>query len=165
MIALVLIILSGHLLFGAFTMPLYWGYEELNVRALRRCICFKQLKVYENNHLTHVLELLVMVFALKTWIHNLHGVLCGKYTNHQCPKYLFSQQDLNIKKGRWLEFIIIIILVRKAPSKVGFGVGMMYADLPPILERLFPRLGHWAKLPQDLKGRWLELIKDYVSTL
>ena len=42
----------------------------------------KQLKPYENNYLTHGLELAIVVFALKIRRHYFYGVSCKIYTNH-----------------------------------------------------------------------------------
>ena len=42
-----------------------------------------QFKDYEKNYLTHDLELVAMVFALKIWRHYLYGVHCDIYTDHK----------------------------------------------------------------------------------
>ena len=36
----------------------------------------RQLKPYEQNYLTHNLELAIVVFALKIWRHYLYGETC-----------------------------------------------------------------------------------------
>ena len=64
----------------------------------------RQLKTHERNYLTHDLELAAVVFVLKIWRHYLYGVHCEVFINHQSPKYLFSQKDLNLRQIRWLEF-------------------------------------------------------------
>jgi len=51
------------------------------------------------------MELAAVVFALKIWRHYLYGVRCEVFTDHQSPKYLFSQKDLNQRQTRWLEFL------------------------------------------------------------
>jgi len=35
----------------------------------------------------------------------LYGVHCEAFTDHQSLKYLFSQNNLNLWKTRWLEFL------------------------------------------------------------
>ena len=65
----------------------------------------RQLKPYKCNYLTHDLELVAVVFALKIWRHYLYGVQCGVFTDHQTLKFLFTQKDLNLRQTRWLEFL------------------------------------------------------------
>ena len=43
----------------------------------------RQLKDYEKNYLTHDLELVTVVFALKMLRHYLYGVHCDIYTDHK----------------------------------------------------------------------------------
>ena len=62
----------------------------------------RQLKSDEQNYLTHDLELVVVVFALKTWRHFLFSETCEIFTDHKSLKYLFSQNELNMRK-RWIE--------------------------------------------------------------
>ena len=50
----------------------------------------QQLKRHERNCLTHDLEVVVVVFALKIWRHYLYRVRCEVFTDHQILKYLFS---------------------------------------------------------------------------
>ena len=65
----------------------------------------RQLKDYEKNYLTHDLELVVVVFALKMWRHYLYSVHCDIYTNHKNLKYIFTQKELNMRQQRWLELV------------------------------------------------------------
>jgi hypothetical protein len=64
-----------------------------------------QLKPYEQNCLTHDLELAAVVFALKIWRHYLYGERCEIYMDHKSLKYLFTQKELNMRQRRWLELI------------------------------------------------------------
>ena len=64
----------------------------------------RQLKPHEKNYVTHDLELLAIVFALKIWRHYLLGERFELFTDHQSLKYLFTQKDLNLRQPRWLEF-------------------------------------------------------------
>ena len=50
----------------------------------------RQLKPYEQNYLTHDLELATIIFTLKTWRHHLYGEPCKVFTDHKCLKYLFT---------------------------------------------------------------------------
>jgi hypothetical protein len=65
----------------------------------------RQLKSYEQNYPTHDLELAVVVFALKIWMHYLYGERCEIYTDHKSLKYISTQKELNMRQRRWLELI------------------------------------------------------------
>jgi hypothetical protein len=49
-----------------------------------------QLRHHEEHYLTHDLELLAVVHALKVWRHYLLGNLVHIYTDHKSLKYLFT---------------------------------------------------------------------------
>ena len=49
------------------------------------------------------MELIVVVFALKIWQHDLYGEKCRTFTDHKSLKYLLTQKDLNLRQRRWLE--------------------------------------------------------------
>jgi hypothetical protein len=72
-----------------------------NVIAYSSC----QLKPYEQNYPTYDLKLAAVVFALKIWRHYLYGEQCKIYTDHKSLKYLFTQNELNLRQRRWLELI------------------------------------------------------------
>ena len=59
-----------------------------------------QLKDYEKNYPTHNLELGVVVFALKIWLHYLYGENTQIYTDHNSLKYFFSHKELNMRQRR-----------------------------------------------------------------
>lgn len=65
----------------------------------------RQLKHYEQNYLTHDLELAAIVFALKIWRHCLYGEMCDIYTDHKSLKYFFTQKELNMRQRKWLELL------------------------------------------------------------
>jgi hypothetical protein len=64
-----------------------------------------QLRKHEQNYPTHDLELGAVVHALKIWRHYLLGHRCQIYTDHKSLKYIFTQNDLNLRQQRWLELI------------------------------------------------------------
>ena len=43
--------------------------------------------------------------ALKIWRHYILGNRCEIYTDHKSLKYIFTQNDLNLRQRRWLELI------------------------------------------------------------
>ncbi|KAA3479270.1 CCHC-type integrase [Gossypium australe] len=71
-------------------------------------VCMQGGKVvayYECNYLTHDLELALMVFAIKIWIHYLYGEKCYIYTDHKSPKYFLTHKELNLRQWRWIELL------------------------------------------------------------
>jgi hypothetical protein len=60
-----------------------------------------QLRKHEQNYPTHDLELAAVVHAPKIWRHYLLGQRCQIYTDDKSLKYIFSQNDLNLRQ-RWL---------------------------------------------------------------
>jgi hypothetical protein len=69
------------------------------------CYASRQLKKHEENYPTHDLELAAMVHALKIWRHYLIRHRCEIYSDHKSLKYIFTQNDLNLRQRRWLELI------------------------------------------------------------
>jgi hypothetical protein len=57
-----------------------------------------QLRKHEENYPTHDLELAAVVHALKIWRHYLIGHLCEIYSDHKSLKYIFPQNDLNLRQ-------------------------------------------------------------------
>jgi hypothetical protein len=60
------------------------------------CYASHQLRKHEENYPTHVLELAAVVHGLKIWRHYLIGHRCDIYSDHKSPKYIFTQNDLNL---------------------------------------------------------------------
>jgi hypothetical protein len=65
----------------------------------------RQLRKHEVKYLTHDLELVAVVHALKIWRHYIIGKRCEVYSDHKSLKYIFTQPDLNLRQWRWLELI------------------------------------------------------------
>jgi hypothetical protein len=63
------------------------------------------LRKHKENYPTHDLELVALVHALKIWRHYLIGHRCKIYSDHKSHKYNFTQTDLNLRHGKWLELI------------------------------------------------------------
>jgi hypothetical protein len=53
----------------------------------------------------YILELLVVVHAMKVWRHYLLGNLVNIYMDQKSLKYLSAQADFNMTQQRWLELI------------------------------------------------------------
>jgi hypothetical protein len=69
------------------------------------CYASRQLRKHEENYPTHDLELAAVVHALKIWRHYLIGHRCEIYNDHKSLKYIFTQNDLNLRQRRWLELV------------------------------------------------------------
>ncbi|GKC73765.1 putative reverse transcriptase domain-containing protein, partial [Tanacetum coccineum] len=65
----------------------------------------RQLKIYENNYITHDLELGAAVFALKIRRHYLYGTKCTVFTDYKSLQHILNQKELNIRQRRWLELL------------------------------------------------------------
>ena len=65
----------------------------------------KQLKVHEKNYSTHDLELAAVVSALKVWRNYLLGVHVDVLKDHKSLQYMFTESELNLCQGRWLELL------------------------------------------------------------
>ena len=57
----------------------------------------RQLRKHELNYPTHDLELAAGVHALKIWRHYLFGQRCDIYADHKSLKYIFTQNELNMR--------------------------------------------------------------------
>jgi hypothetical protein len=69
------------------------------------CYASRQLRKHEENYPTHDLELAAVVHALKIWRHYLIVHHCEIYNDHKSLKYIFTQDDMNLRQCRWLELI------------------------------------------------------------
>jgi hypothetical protein len=54
---------------------------------------------------THDLELLAIVYALKVWRHYLVGRKFELKTDHCGLQHIFTQRDLNARQRHWSEFL------------------------------------------------------------
>ena len=66
---------------------------------------FRQLKNHKQNYPSHDLELETIVFALKIWRHYLYGEQFEVFSDHKSLRYIFTQQDLNMRQCRWMEYL------------------------------------------------------------
>ena len=65
----------------------------------------RQLKNHEQNYPAHNMEFAVVVFTLKILRHYFYGEQFKEYSDHKSRKYIFMQQDLNMRQQRWMEFL------------------------------------------------------------
>ena len=73
----------------------------------RRVVAYSslQLKNHERNYLMHDMELAAVVFALKILCHYLYGEYFKVLSKHKSLKYIFTQQDLNMRQRIWMEYM------------------------------------------------------------
>ena len=65
----------------------------------------QQLKNRNKSYLTHDMELAAIVIALNIWCHYLYGEQFEVFSDHKSLKYIFTQQDLNMRQCRWMEYL------------------------------------------------------------
>ena len=100
----------------------------------------RQLHRHELNYPTHDLELAAVVHALKIWRHYLYGQRCDIYTDHKSLKYIFTQNELNMRQRRWLELVkdydleIHSILTRREPLKPHRGPRSELSSGKPLIK-------------------------------
>ena len=70
-----------------------------------QCYGSWQLKNHEQSYPIHDMELAAIVFALKIWCHYLYGEQFEVFSDHKSLKYIFTQQDLNIRQRRWMDYL------------------------------------------------------------
>ena len=51
------------------------------------------------------MELATIVFSLKIWCHYLYGEQFEVFLDHKILKYIFTQQDLNMRQHRWMKYV------------------------------------------------------------
>jgi hypothetical protein len=65
----------------------------------------RKLNEHEKHYVTHDLELVTIVHALKMWRHYLLGRRFVLMTDHSGMKYLFDQPHLNARQAMWMALI------------------------------------------------------------
>jgi hypothetical protein len=97
--------LGENLLESLFVLSFNHQNPQLGLIALTIVYASRQLRKHEKNYPTHDLELAVVVHALKIWRHYMIGNKCKIFTDHKSLKYIFTQNELNLRLRRWLELI------------------------------------------------------------
>jgi hypothetical protein len=77
----------------------------------------RQLRKHEENYPTHDLVLAAVVHALKIWRHYLIDHRCEMYSDHKSLKYIFTQNDLNLRQRRWL------VLIKDYDLRINYHLG------------------------------------------
>ena len=64
----------------------------------------RKLKSHEQSYPTQYMELVAIIFTLKIWSHYLYGEQFEVFSDHMSLKYIFTQQDLNMRQHKWMEY-------------------------------------------------------------
>ena len=65
----------------------------------------RKLKTHEKNYATYDLDLASIIHALKMWRHHLIGKIFLLMSDNISLKYMFDQQNLNVRQARWIAFL------------------------------------------------------------
>lgn len=65
----------------------------------------RKLRPHEENYLTHDIELVAIISALKVWRHYLYVIHFEMFSDHKSLNYLFDQKELNMRLWRWMEYL------------------------------------------------------------
>jgi hypothetical protein len=104
----------------------------------------RQLRKHKQNYPTHDLELAAVVHALKIWRHYLLGHRCQIYTNHKSLKYIFTQNDLNLRQRRWLE------LIKDYDLEIHYHPGKANAVADAMSRKNYMNATMVSRMPQEL---------------
>nr|GFA19000.1 hypothetical protein [Tanacetum cinerariifolium] len=84
-----------------------WTASTTPMKVREKVIAYasRQLKVHEENYITHDLELRSVVFALRLWRNYLYGTKCMVFTYHKSLQYILNQKELNLRQRRWIKLL------------------------------------------------------------
>ncbi|WVZ70736.1 LOW QUALITY PROTEIN: hypothetical protein U9M48_019379 [Paspalum notatum var. saurae] len=104
----------------------------------------RQLSKHEANYPTHDLELAAVVYALKIWRHYLFRQHCEIYTDHKSLKYIFTQNELNMRQRRWLE------LIKDYDMEIHYHPGKANVVADALSRKSYANMALGFQMPQEL---------------
>ncbi|WVZ84301.1 hypothetical protein U9M48_031349 [Paspalum notatum var. saurae] len=104
----------------------------------------RQLRKHEVNYPTHDLEFAAVIHALKIWRHYLFGQHCEIYTNHNSLKYIFTQNELNMRQRRWLE------LIKDYDMKIHYHLGKANVVADALSRKSYANMALGFQMPHEL---------------
>jgi hypothetical protein len=104
----------------------------------------RKLRRHELNYPTHNLELAAVVHSLKIWRHYLFGQRCDIYTDHKSLKYIFTQNELNMRQRRWLE------LVKDYDLEIHYHLGKANVVADALSRKSYINLAVAFQMPREL---------------
>jgi hypothetical protein len=112
----------------------------------------RKLRRHEENYVTHYLELLTIVYALKVWRHYLVGRKFELKTDHCGLQHIFMQSDLNARQWCWSELL----------SEYDFEITYIKGTMNRVVDSLSRRPCIFSVLPlqMNLREKILTLQRD-----
>lgn len=90
------------------------------------CYESRKLNEHEKNYVTHDLESIVIINALKVWRNCLLSVRFILISDQSGLRYLFDQPNMNARKSRWLatliEFEFEIKYIKRKENRVTYSL-------------------------------------------
>jgi hypothetical protein len=112
----------------------------------------RKLRRHEENYVTHDLELLAIVYALKVWRHYLVGRKFELKTDHCGLQHIFTQSHVNARQRRWSELL----------SEYDFEITYIKGTVNRVVDALSrrPRIFFVLPLQTNLREKILTLQRD-----
>jgi hypothetical protein len=85
-----------------------------------------------------------VVHALKIWRHYLLGHRCQIYTDHKSLKYIFTQNDLNLRQRWWLE------LIKDYDLEIHYHIGKANVVADALSRKSYANVTMVSRMPQEL---------------
>jgi hypothetical protein len=112
---------------------------------------------------THDLELLVIVYALRVWRHYLIGQKIELKIDHCGLQHIFTQSDLNMRQRHWSEFL----------SEYDFEITYIKGTMNKVADALSQRPHIFLVMPLQMNLReniltlqrdndWYKEVKDFI---
>jgi hypothetical protein len=117
----------------------------------------RQLRKHEQNYPTHDLELAAVVQAQKIWRHYLLGHRCHIYTDHKILKYIFTQNDLNLRQRRWLE------LIKDYDLEIHYHPGKANVVADALSRKSYVKATMASQMPRELYKEFEQLNLGFVT--
>jgi hypothetical protein len=117
----------------------------------------RQLRKHEQNYPTHNLELAAVVHALKIWRHYLLGHKCQIYIDHKSLKYIFTQNDLNLRQRRWLK------LIKDYDLEIHYHPGKANVAADALSRKSYVNATMVSQMPQDLYEEFERLNLGFIT--
>jgi hypothetical protein len=104
----------------------------------------RQLRKHEQNYPTHDMKLAAVVHTLKIRRRYLLGHRCQIYTDHKSLKYIFTQNDLNLRQRWWLE------LIKDYDLEIHYHIGKANVVADALSRKSYANVTMVSRMPQEL---------------
>ena len=115
------------------------------------------------------MELVAIFFALKAWCHYLYDEQFEVFLDHKSLKYIFTQQDLNMRQCRWMEYLEDYdFTLHYHPDKANVVVDALSRKprgvLASVVSREWQMLEAMGQFGLDYKGQAQGTLRSLVAT-